>query len=244
MKKKPLNASGSDESQIPVDSKEKPATSERLVKWCLFIGVISLVALPAIALNLAAWKYKQDKARQASEVAATAAPPLTSFGGTFSLVNQDGETVTDATFRGKYMLVFFGYTYCPDLCPTALQNITETLDELGPDADKLQVLFITVDPERDTPAKLKDYVSSFHPQITGLTGTPQQIASVAKAYGVKYEKVKMPDFEDYIMDHTTLMFVLGPDGKPLTSIDMEQVDPASIAATLQALWSPQKPLAR
>ncbi|MDD5586941.1 MAG: SCO family protein [Alphaproteobacteria bacterium] len=184
----------------------------------------------------------QEQAAEMAESAALQPDEELKFGGPFTLVDQNGATVTDATYRGKYLLVYFGYTYCPDLCPTALQNITETLDELGPDASKVQALFITIDPARDTKAKLKDYTASFHPGITGLTGTPEQIAAAAKAYNVTYARAENVDGDDYIMDHSTHVYVLDPGGKPVTSMDLEDVDPEYLAGQLRRLWtSPETP---
>lgn len=230
-------------SQPPLSSgPEKPSSGgDALIKWCLLIGVITLVLAPVATLKIAEWKIKQDAATKAEMAANGVKTDNLNFGGPFSLVNQDGIPVTDATYRGKYLLVYFGYTYCPDLCPTALQNITETVEELGLKSDDLRVLFITVDPERDLPAKLKDYVASFHPNIAGLTGAPDQVAAVAKAYGVTYKKAETVDDGNYVMDHTTLMYVLDKSGKPLASMDMEQVDPQIIADILRKLWRLPKP---
>lgn len=137
-------------------------------------------------------------------------------GGPFTLTDQDGKRVTDQDFRGKYMLIFFGFTYCPDVCPGELQVMSAALDELGPEGDKIQPVFITVDPERDTPEAMKLYVSNFHPRMVGLTGSPDDIAAVAKAYRVYYAKAKAPEGAapgDYLMDHSTILYLMGPDGK-------------------------------
>jgi protein SCO1/2 len=164
-------------------------------------------------------------------------PPNTgTIGGPFTLTDQDGKTVTDAQYRGKYMLVYFGYTYCPDLCPTGLQSIAHALDQLGPDAAKVKPIFITIDPARDTPAKLKEYDASFHPDIVGLTGTPEQIASVAKEYQVYYKRGEQVDEHDYIMDHSSLIYLMDPQGKFITTFD-EEADPVSIVKTLQLQWA-------
>ena len=133
------------------------------------------------------------------------------IGGAFALVDEDGQNVTDQTYRGKWLLVFFGFTHCPDVCPTALNDMSVTLDQLGPLSDKVRALFITVDPERDTPQLLKEFTGSFHPNIVGLTGTSAQIAEVAKAYRVYYKKV--PQGDDYTMDHSAITYVMNPDGK-------------------------------
>lgn len=133
-------------------------------------------------------------------------------GGPFTLVNGSGQTVTDQTFRGKYMLVYFGYTHCPDVCPTTLNAVTDALDKLGPLANKLQPLFITVDPNRDTPALMKEYAAAFTPRLMGLTGTPEQIAKVAKEYHVYYS-VTQKGPNDFEVDHSSVLYLMGPKGK-------------------------------
>ncbi len=135
-------------------------------------------------------------------------------GGPFSLTNQDGKRVTDQDFRGKYMLIFFGYTYCPDVCPGELQVMSAALDKLGAEGDKIQPIFVSIDPARDTPETLKVYVSNFHPRLVGLTGSDADIAAVARAYRVYYAKAKgTENSSDYLMDHSTILYLMGPDGK-------------------------------
>ena len=135
-------------------------------------------------------------------------------GGPFSLVDQDGRRVTEKDFLGKYMLVFFGYTYCPDVCPTELQVMTAALDQLGPEADRIQPVFVSVDPARDTPEVLKAYVENFGPRLMGLTGTPEQIAGIARAYRVFYAKASgSSSSTDYLMDHSSIIYLMGPDGR-------------------------------
>jgi len=147
--------------------------------------------------------------------------PVT-IGGPFTLTAPDGTTVTEQTYRGKWLLVFFGFTSCPDTCPTALLEIAAALDKLGPDADKLQPLFITVDPLRDTPAVMENYTQSFDPRIVGLTGTPQQIAAVAQEYGVYYAPRKIgPGVEDYVMDHGSYLYLMDPEGKFVRGFDAD-----------------------
>jgi protein SCO1/2 len=134
-------------------------------------------------------------------------------GGPFTLTDQDGKRVTDQDFRGKYMLIFFGYTYCPDFCPSELQVMSAALDELGSEGDKIQPVFITIDPARDDAATLKIYVGNFHPRMIGLTGSEADIAAVAKEYRVYYAKAKgYEDKPDYLMDHSTILYLMGPDG--------------------------------
>jgi protein SCO1/2 len=135
-------------------------------------------------------------------------------GGPFTLTDQDGKRVTDQDFRGKYMLIFFGYTYCPDFCPSELQVMSAALDELGSEGDKIQPIFITIDPARDDAATLKVYVGNFHPRMIGLTGSEADIATVAKEYRVYYAKAKgYENKPDYLMDHSTIVYFMGPDGK-------------------------------
>jgi protein SCO1/2 len=134
-------------------------------------------------------------------------------GGPFALTDHTGRRVTDQDFRGRYMLVFFGFTYCPDVCPSALQLISAALDRLGPKAERVVPLFITLDPERDTPEHLAEYVKSFHPRLIGLTGSASDIEAAAKAYRVYFRKVADPkSTAEYTIDHTVFIYVMGPDG--------------------------------
>jgi len=134
-------------------------------------------------------------------------------GGPFQLTDTAGHAVTDASYRGKWMLVYFGYTYCPDVCPTELQAVAAGLDKLGPLAARVAPLFITVDPERDTQATLAEYVKLFDDRLVGLTGSPDQIAAAAKAYRVYYAKVTPKNGGAYLMDHSSFLYLMGPDGQ-------------------------------
>ena len=136
-------------------------------------------------------------------------------GGPFELTDQDGNAVTDQSFKGKLMLIYFGFTFCPDACPTALGVMSAALDKLDVAADRVVPILITVDPARDTPPVLKDYVSNFHPRMVGLTGTPEQIAKVAKEYRVFYAKAPGTAPDEYLMDHTLLIYLMDGDGKYL-----------------------------
>jgi protein SCO1/2 len=133
------------------------------------------------------------------------------IGGPFRLVDQNGATITDGDLKGKPFLVFFGFTRCPDVCPTTLFDVSEVMRSLGPDADRTAALFITVDPERDTAGALKDYLASFDPHLRGLTGDEAALAAVAKAYRVYYKKVPL-DGGDYTMDHTAIVYLMDKDG--------------------------------
>jgi protein SCO1/2 len=135
-------------------------------------------------------------------------------GGPFSLIDQDGRRVTEKDFLGKYILVFFGYTYCPDICPTELQVMSAALDQMGPEAGRIQPIFVSIDPARDTPEVLKAYVANFGPRLIGLTGSPEEVAAIAKAYRVYYAKAgNGSTATDYLMDHSSIIYLMGPDGR-------------------------------
>ena len=136
-------------------------------------------------------------------------------GGPFELTDQTGHRRTDADFRGKLVVLYFGYTYCPDVCPTELQSISLALDKLGAAAEAVQPLFITVDPERDTPARLADFVSSFHPRLIGLTGSLADIRKTAIAYRTFFVKNSTSTPGDYSVDHTGFIYLVGKDGRYL-----------------------------
>jgi protein SCO1 len=157
-----------------------------------------------------------------SQPPARAANSPVTIGGPFTLTSPDGATVTEQTYRGKWLLVYFGFTSCPDSCPTALLEIAAALEKLGADADKLQPLFITVDPQRDTLAVMRNYTQSFDSRIVGLTGTPQQIAAVAQEYGAYYEPRKRgPGAEDYVVDHSTYLYLMDAEGKFVRGLDAD-----------------------
>ena len=143
---------------------------------------------------------------------------LASNRGPFELVTHNGKTVTDRDYLGKYMLVYFGYTHCPDVCPIDLQIVSEAVDMLGEDGAKVQPLFITVDPARDTVKVMADYVKNFHPRLIGLTGTQQQVASAAKIYRMQSRKSVSQDAEpgEYLIDHSAAIVLIGPDGGGLS----------------------------
>ncbi len=139
------------------------------------------------------------------------APPVAA-GGPFALTASDGSAVTERTYRGKWLLIYFGYTHCPDVCPTTLSEMASALVRLDQKAGQVQPLFITLDPRRDTVDVLSGYVKAFDERIVGLTGTPQQIAAAARAYQVFYERVDRDD-GDYLIDHSSYLYVMDPDGR-------------------------------
>lgn len=152
------------------------------------------------------------------------------IGGPFALVDGDGRPVTQAAFAGEPTLVFFGYTHCPDVCPTTLDSISQTLKAMGPDKPA-KALFITLDPARDTPAVMKDYLSSFDPRIVGLTGTQDAVDAAAHAYRVYAKKVPTGD-GGYSVDHTGVVYLMDKGGNFVESFNPDLDKPAAAAATL------------
>lgn len=150
-------------------------------------------------------------------------------GGPFRLVNQNGAVVTDADLKGKPFAVFFGFTHCPEICPTTLWEMSQALKDLGPDADRLSVAFVSVDPERDRPEMLKQYLQSFDPRIMGLTGTPEEVAAAAKAYRVYWRRVPTSD-GDYTMDHSAMVYLMDRDGQFTDTIAYGSPAPDRLAA--------------
>ncbi len=181
--------------------------------------VLPILVVLAVVAGGALWRLGDLRSQSA-----TVAPdsPPGEFGGSFSLIDQYGMRRTDMDFRGKYMLVFFGYTYCPDVCPTTLAVEAEALDTLGAPAARIVPIFISVDPERDTPDKLKSYLSAFdakpsaiRPNFVGLTGSDEEIAKAAEAYAVYYRAHLDARAEngDYSVDHTSHVYLMSPEGK-------------------------------
>jgi len=178
-------------------------------------------------------------ARRFGTIFGTAPPSLStltlpqglSLGGPFTLTDQTGRPVTEKDFAGRWQLVYFGYAFCPDVCPTELGNMVAALDSLGPKADGVVPLFITIDPARDTPAALADYVGRFHPRLIGLTGSPEQVADVARKYRVYFAKSENRDMREYLMDHSSFIYLVGPDGL-VRELFRPGTSPDAIAAAL------------
>jgi protein SCO1 len=196
------------------------ATRFQLVILAILMGVI-------VGTSILIWQTMGSGGGQSLQ---------TSFiGGDFNLVNQDGKPITQANFLGKPTAYFFGYTNCPDACPTTLTDMTDRLKALGPDGDKFNVVFITVDPERDTPQLLKTYLESFDPRITAATGTPEQIADVIKKFRVYAKKVGEGD--GYTFDHSTAVYLMDAKGNLVTLIDYQAPREEAIAKMRRALES-------
>jgi protein SCO1/2 len=164
-------------------------------------------------------------------------PQGLALGGPFSLVDQTGKPVTEADFAGHFLLVYFGFTYCPDVCPTELGTIATAIDALEEQGAQVTPMLITIDPERDTPEALADYVGRFHPRMVGLTGTPEQVAAAARAYRVYYAKAQRPEMSAYLMDHSSFIYLVGPDGRVRTLFRPETT-PEAIAQSVRAHLRP------
>jgi len=180
----------------------------------LFAGACIAIAA-ALAIVTVVVVGGRDRAASDGQVAASGQPLV---GGDFTLVNQDGRTVDQTLLNGKWSLVFFGFTYCPEFCPTTLAELAAVQQQLGDKAKDLQIVFISIDPQRDTPRQLKDYLSSdgFPKGTIGLTGTPEQVAQAAKAYRAFYQKVG--EGETYTMNHSLTVYLMGPDGRFRTAV--------------------------
>lgn len=209
-----------------------PASKKRLV----LVGLAALIAALIVAA-VVLWLQPRPIATVsevggASKPGLVRLPPGTELGGPFSLVDHDGRAVTDSSYAGKFMLIFFGFTHCPDVCPTELSIMATALDDLGTDAERVQPLLVSIDPARDTPAALKQYVASFHPRIIGLTGSDDQVAAAAKAFRVYYAKGPAAADGGYNMDHTAFTYLMGPDGK-IRSVFRGGASPETIAGEIK-----------
>ena len=173
----------------------------------VFAGACIAIAA-ALAVVTIVLVSRQPATPQLGEVASTGQPQV---GGPFQLVNEEGQPVDQTLLEGKWSLVFFGFTYCPDYCPATLGMLEATKQQLGDQADDVQLVFISVDPERDTPKAMKDYLSTYPMDVIGLTGTPDQVKAAADAYRALYQKVG--EGENYTMNHSLTIYLMGPDGK-------------------------------
>ena len=193
---------------------------------------LPLLALIAVILAGAVW-YLGDPARRTptTTVTVTEAVGPTNIGGPFTLTDQNGARRSDAEFRGKYMLIFFGYTFCPDVCPTTLSVMGAALDQLGKNADRIVPIFITVDPARDKPEVLKAYLSAFGPNFVGLTGSEEEIQAVAKSYRV-YIQAHKEQGENYAVDHSGIVYLMDKKGGFLANYSLD-TPPDRMAMDLQ-----------
>ncbi|MFC4351901.1 SCO family protein [Fodinicurvata halophila] len=191
--------------------------NSRLLRRALIIFAAGLILL---LLGLAsAWYLREPAPPKQSRIDGPSSAEA-KIGGPFELTDQNGELRRARHFSGQYMLIYFGFTFCPDACPTALTNMTQALDMLEEEAqtkaEQVVPIFITVDPERDTVEEMASYAEHFHPDLVALTGTRDQIAAAAKQYRVYYEKVETESAGEYLMDHSSQIYLMGPEGKYLT----------------------------
>jgi protein SCO1/2 len=178
------------------------------------------VLIAVMVIGLGTWVAVREPVRPTT-AAAGQLKPVAGIGGTFDLVDQKGRPFTQADLLGHPTLLFFGYTFCPDVCPTTLLEAEGWMKELGADADRLKVIFVTVDPERDTPAKLDDYLASFDPRFVGLSGRRDKIDEILKAYRVVARKVEGKG-GDYTMDHTAAVYMIDPQGRFVGIINFQE----------------------
>ena len=192
------------------------------------LALIPFALLAALVAAGALWHLGDLRAHNTVESVPTG--ETVTLGGPFALTDQNGTIRTEKDYRGKYTLVFFGYTYCPDVCPTTLAVMSAALDKLGAQAERIVPLFITVDPKRDTPEKLKSYLASF-PRFVGLTGTVGDIAAVAKEYRVYYREHAAENGGEYTVDHSGVVYLMDPGGAFIANYSLE-TSPEAMAADL------------
>ena len=190
--------------------------------------LLPYLLLVAAVIGGVLW-YESEKVPGLGRVVSTGQADV---GGPFQLTDQHGKPVSDQAFRGRYMLIYFGYSFCPDVCPTTLAVMAQALEKLGGKSSQVVPVFITIDPERDTPKVLDEYMKSFGPTFVGLTGTPDQIKTVEKRYRV-YAVKKPLEGGNYGMDHSSVIYLMGPDGKMVSFYD-EAVSPDDLAKDLRA----------
>lgn len=203
----------------------------RLIRWAA-LGLIVLLALGVAILEFGHGDWWTRPIAEDASAGAVSVPGGVSIGGHFHLIDDKGHPVTDADYRGRWLLIFFGYTNCPDECPLTLQKMATALDEIGPLADKVAPLFITVDPARDAPARLAEYLRNFGPRIVGLTGSDEQIATVAKAYRAYYSPVEHEKSGADVVSHSTFLYLMNPTGT-FAALIPSDVDADKLANTLR-----------
>lgn len=199
---------------------------------------IALVTCVIITVLAVEWVWlRSERAGSAAQSSPLVAVQAAVAGGPFSLIDHTGKAVSDEDFLGDLVLMVFGYTFCPDVCPTTLQRVVEALDLLGGQGEQVQPLFVTIDPERDSPKVLAAYVSAFHPRMVGLTGSADQVRRITGNYRVYHAKVGSDD-SDYLMDHSAYIYLVGADGRLLTYLRHDAA-PEAIAAVIEPLLAPR-----
>ena len=219
----------------------------RLIRWIAVAGIALLLTVIAVFEFAPGVREfvspRADETVSAASGGTVSVPEGLPIGGPFALADDKNHSVTDADYRGRWMLVFFGYTNCPDECPLTLQKMATTLQDLGPLADRVAPLFITVDPARDTPERLAGYLENFDTRIIGLTGSNEQIAKVAKAYRVYYEPGRNEESGVDLVSHSTFLYLMDPSGK-LNALFSQDVTPEKLTAALRTRLSSPKQAAR
>lgn len=215
-----------------------------------FVRLLSLLLVLALGgLWVSAWAARapgegisEAFIRRLSSLAGADMPPPSAgglqvapvaLGGDYALIDQQGRLVTQADFAGGFSLIYFGFTWCPDACPTELGTMIAALDLLGEEERRVTPIFITVDPERDTVPVMADYVARFHPRLVGLTGSPQQVAQAARVFRVYYAKAAGSGATDYLVDHSLLIYLTGPDGR-VRQVFRASTTPEQMAAAIRA----------
>lgn len=213
----------------------------RLIRW----SAIAAIVIIAFGIGLAefvpgARQFALDAFAEPASASAdgmVAVPPGVPIGGPFKLTDDKGQPVTDADYRGRWMLVFFGYSNCPDECPLTLQKMAAVLKELGPLAERIAPLFVTIDPARDTPARLTSYLENFDTRIIGLTGSDDQVAAVAKVYRVYYAPGQNEQSGTDLISHSTFLYLMNPEGK-LAALFSQDIAVDNLTIALRARVAP------
>ena len=203
--------------------------SKKLPPQASYALAISLV-LCALVAGMFLWQLGDARQTRLPQTITTDSGTA-EIGGSFSLIDQDGMRRTEEDFRGRYMLVFFGFTYCPDVCPTTLAILSNALDKIGPLAEEIVPVLITVDPARDTPETLKPYLASFGPEFVGLTGTKEEIDQAVAAYRAYYQIIEGDGGDDYTVNHSSVIYLMDRDGNFVTNYALD-MGPDAIAADL------------
>jgi protein SCO1/2 len=214
----------------------------RIIRWAA-LGLTALIALGIVFLEYGPKTSLEHSVADNPPAGTVAVAGGISIGGPFNLIDHNGHPVTDAAYRGRWMLVFFGYTNCPEDCPLTLQKMATALNTLGPLADRIAPLFITVDPAHDTPERLAGYLANFGSRIIGLTGNSDQIAAVAKAYRVYYSPAEHEQSGADLVNHSTVLYLMNPSGK-LDALLRPDTDVDQLAAALRARVASQEQTAR
>jgi cytochrome oxidase Cu insertion factor (SCO1/SenC/PrrC family) len=209
----------------------------RIIRWTAFVLIVLIASGVAVIKFRPAGNPQLHAVAINTPVGTVTIPEGVPIGGPFNLINDKGHAVTDADYRGRCMLIFFGYSNCPDECPLTLQKMATVLAALGPLADRIVPLFITVDPAHDTPSKLTEYLGNFDTRITGLTGSSEQIAAAAAAYRIYYSPAEHEQSGADLVSHSTFIYLMNPAGK-LQALFSQDTDTDTVATALRARLSP------